>query len=90
MKYAVLLLACLAATPAAALDMGTQTCQDWLDSDDDQQDVMAAWLRGYIAGRSTATLYNLAGARADVAALKVYCRSHKSDSIISAASQWKR
>ena len=70
--------------------MGTQSCQDWLDADDDQQDEMVAWLRGYLAGRATATTYNIGGARVDMAQLKAYCQSHKTDSVISAAGQWKR
>jgi hypothetical protein len=92
MKYACVLiaLAVLAPARAAALDMATQTCQDWLDSDDDQQDEMTAWLRGFIAGRATSTLYEPRAARSDIALLKVYCQSHKEDGLISAASQWKR
>lgn len=76
------------AARAAPLDMSTQTCQDWLDADDDQQDQMVAWLHGYVSGHSGSTLYDLDG-RADEAKLKGYCQGHPTIGVISAAAQWK-
>jgi hypothetical protein len=92
MKYSLILLAVLAATAARAggVDMSTQTCQDWLDADDDVQDLMTAWLRGYIAGRSTSTVYDASRERADRQLLKAYCQTHLQNGVISAASQWGR
>jgi hypothetical protein len=90
MKLALLLIALVAASAARAapLDMGTQTCQDWLDAYEDTQDQMAAWLHGYVAGHSASTLYDIDG-RADSATLKAYCQSHPTTGVISAAAQWK-
>jgi hypothetical protein len=34
-------------------------------------------------------MYNLASARADTTALKLYCQSHHDVGLTSAASQWK-
>ncbi len=73
---------------AAPFDMGGQTCQDWLDASEDEQDAMVAWLRGYLAGKSGATLYDLAGARGDAASLKHYCQGHLTVGLISAGSQF--
>jgi acid stress chaperone HdeB len=90
MKFALILIALLAASPAraASLDMSTQTCQDWLDADDDVQEQMTAWLHGYVSGHSASTLYDVDG-RADAAILKGYCQSHPTTGVISAAAQWR-
>jgi uncharacterized protein YdaL len=90
MKLSLILLALLAASAARAapLDMGTLTCQDWLDADDDQQDQMVAWLHGYVSGHSGVTIYDLDG-RADEAKLKAYCQGHPKFGVVSAAAQWK-
>jgi hypothetical protein len=90
MRFALILIALMGAVSAraAALDMSTQTCQDWLDADDDAQDRMVAWLRGYLSGRSGVTLYNEDG-RGDAATLKVYCQRHPTIGVVSAAAQWK-
>jgi acid stress chaperone HdeB len=92
MRFSLILVVLLAATGAHAggVDMSTQTCQDWLDADDDVQDLMIAWLRGYIAGRSTSTVYDASRARADKQLLKAYCQAHPQNGVISAASQWGR
>ena len=92
MKYSILFIALIAATPvhAAPVDMATQTCQDWLDADDDVQDGMVAWLNGYLASRGTTTLYDPATARARWQTLKGYCQAHKDLSLLTAASQVKR
>jgi acid stress chaperone HdeB len=76
----------LAALPARAgpVDMATLTCQDWIDSSDDEQDQMIAWLRGYLAGRSSATLYDTGASRLDHDRLMVACRRNPSIGVISA------
>ena len=74
---------------AAPVDMATLTCQDWIDASDDEQDQMVAWLRGYLAGRSSATLYDAAAARADHGMLMVACRRNPTIGVISALSQVK-
>ncbi len=90
MRLALILLALLAAASARAapLDMGTQTCQDWLDADDDEQDRMVAWLHGYLGGRANSTVYDVDG-RTDATILKAYCQGHRTIGLISAAAQWK-
>ena len=87
---AIALLATLQGARAAPVEIATQTCQDWLDASDDEQDLMVAWLHGYLAGRATSTLYDFAGQRADAAILKRYCQGHLTTGVISAAGQWKR
>lgn len=91
MRFSLVFIALLAASAARAgpIDMSTQTCQDWLDADDDQQGQMVAWLHGYVSGHSGLTLYELDG-RADEARLKAYCQGHPTIGVISAAGQWKR
>jgi hypothetical protein len=90
MRFALALLILLIAraAPAAPIDMGTLTCQDWLDTDDDQQDRMVGWLHGYLAGRSGATTYDVDG-RADTAILKGYCHGHPTTGVINGALQWR-
>ncbi len=72
---------------AASVDMATLACQDWIDDTEDEQDQMLAWLRGYLAGRATSSLYNPDSARFDRTALKIYCQKHLTTGVISAASQ---
>ena len=88
-SWLIALVLLAAPARAASVDMSTQTCQDWLDAGEDEQDMMVAWLRGYLAGKSTATLYNTSGARMDATALRGYCQGHSDAGLISAASQWK-
>ena len=90
MKISLIFLAMLAASAAGAapIDMATQTCQDLVDADDDQQDQMIAWLHGYVSGHSGSTLYDL-DARADAATLRTYCQNHLTIGVLSAAGQWK-
>ena len=75
---------------AAPQDMNTQTCQDWLDAGEDEQDQMVAWLRGYLAGRSTGALFDLARVRADATSLKRFCQGRLTAGLISAAAAWGR
>ncbi len=83
----LLILAALPARAAPALDMATFTCDDWLDATEDDQDMMLVWLRGYLAGRSGASLYNADALRADRAAMMGFCRAHGSMGLVSAISQ---
>ncbi len=87
----VALICLLLAAPArgASVDMSTQTCQDWIDADEEEQDQMVAWLRGYLAGRSTSSLFDLSASRADAAALKRFCQGNPTVGLVSAASQWR-
>lgn len=82
----------IAALPARAtsVDMATFTCQDWIDASDDEQDQMIAWLRGYLAGRSSATLYDADKTRFDRDTLMVACRRNPTMGVISAMSQAAR
>ena len=84
------LLALAAPARAAPQDMNTQTCQDWLDAGEDEQEQMVAWLRGYTAGRSTGALFDVTRIRADATALKRFCQSHTAVGLVSAAAQWGR
>jgi hypothetical protein len=92
MRYALIVALALAALPAraAAIEMSTQTCRDWLDAEQDVQDQMVAWLRGYLAGRSTSTIYDAGRSRADAQSLRGFCQGHLDIGVISAASQWGR
>jgi hypothetical protein len=92
MRSALIVLLALAALPAraAGVDMSTQTCHDWLDAEQDVQDQMVAWLRGYQSGRSTSTVYDPGRARADAQMLRGFCQGHLDIGVISASSQWGR
>jgi acid stress chaperone HdeB len=84
---AALLSLTLVPARAAPVDMATLTCEDWIDASDDEQDQMIAWLRGYLAGRSSVTLYDARSARGDRDALMVACRRNPTIGVISAMSQ---
>jgi hypothetical protein len=94
MKQIALILLTLAAfaSPgrAAPADMNTQTCQDWLDAGEDEQEQMVAWLRGFIAGRSAGAMFDLSRVRADALTLKRFCQSHLTVGLVSAAGSWDR
>lgn len=75
---------------AAPQDMNIQTCQDWLDAGEDEQEQMVAWLRGYVAGRSTGALFDSSRVRADALILKRFCQTHTTVGLVSAASTWGR
>jgi hypothetical protein len=83
------LLALAAPAHAAEIDMNTQTCQDWLDASEDEQDLMSAWLRGYASGRTSSGLYDVSGSRADSARLKSYCQKHPGNGLLTASGQSK-
>lgn len=87
---APMLIAIAAPARAAPLDMGGETCQDWLDASEDEQDAMVAWLRGFVAGKSGVTLYDLRASRADATTIKRYCQGHLTVSLVSAAGQFGR
>lgn len=74
---------------AAPVDMSTQTCQDWLNSDDDEQEQAVAWLRGYLSSKSGSNLYDFAAPLTDGTTLKRYCQNHLTDGVISAAGKWR-
>lgn len=79
-----------AARADPGVDMATLTCQDWIDATDDEQDLMVAWLRGYLSGRSSSTLYNTNAALADRTALVGYCQRNRAIGVISAMSQLRK
>ena len=90
-RFAFLCLSVLAFSApsrAAPVDMNTQTCQDWLDAGEDEQERMVSWLRGYVAGRATGALFDVLRVRADAMTLKRYCQSHLTVGLVSAATQW--
>ncbi len=88
MRYSLIALVLIAAPArAASVDMGTMTCQDWIDAEDSAQDLMVAWLRGYIAGHSTSTLFDVSRELADAQALRAYCQGHPQTGVVSAMSQ---
>ena len=74
---------------AGEVDMNTQTCQDWLDATEDEQDLMSAWLRGYASGRTSSGLYDVNGSRADTTRLRSYCQHHPSTGLLTASGQGK-
>jgi uncharacterized protein YdaL len=90
MKWLLVLLALSASARAAQVDMNTQTCQDWIDAGEDEQDLMVAWLRGNIAGHASTGLYDMTASRADAAQLKTYCQQHLATGLLSAAGQLKK
>ena len=75
-----------AALAAGPIDMGTTTCQDWIDASDDEQDLMIGWLRGYAAGRATSTLFAPSHERVDRSLLMAFCRGHVTMGLISAGA----
>ena len=91
MRPLMLLALLLFAAPvsAAPFDMSTRTCQEWIDSDEEEQEQTVAWLRGYLSAKSGANLYDFAAVRGDAAALKHYCQNHLDVGVIAAAGQWK-
>jgi len=70
----------------STFDMATFTCQDWLDASDDERDLMLVWLRGYLGGRTGASLYNPDSTRTDRPKMETYCRTHLGIGVISAMS----
>ena len=83
------LLALAPCAQAAELDMNTQTCQDWLDATEDEQDLMSAWLRGYTSGRTSSGLYDVNGSRNDSTRLRSYCQKHPGNGLLTASGQSK-
>ena len=78
----LLLLLVAFASPRGGLpDMNTATCQDWLDAGEDEQEQMVAWLRGFVAGRSTGAIFDLSRVRADAVGLKRFCQSHMASAL---------
>ena len=76
-----------AARAEPGFDMSTLACSDWLNSSDEEQELMVAWLRGYLAGHSTSTIYDTRSARLDRQTLAVFCQHNPTVGVISAASK---
>jgi hypothetical protein len=88
MKYAWLILLALSLPARAApLDMNTQTCQDWLDAGQDEQEQMIAWLRGYVSGRAAGALFDMGRIRLDALTFKHYCQRNLTVGLVSASAQ---
>jgi hypothetical protein len=90
MKWTLVWLTLALPAQAAEMDMNTQTCQDWIDADEDDQDLMTAWLRGYVAGRASSGLFDVNAVRSASAQMKSYCQQHLSMGLLSAVGQVKR
>lgn len=80
---------CLAHTgePARAqtvIDMTMLTCNQFLKSDRDQQDIIAGWMSGYFNSARNVSVLNVTQAARNRAAVSAYCKRHRNETLMSA------
>ena len=79
-----------AAVPAKAqvvLEMSQVTCQDYLKSNPEQQDILASWLSGYYHASKNVATVDLRTAKANVRAVAKYCKSNKKETLMNAVEK---
>jgi acid stress chaperone HdeB len=80
---------CAASTgrPASAqviLDMSLLGCSDYLSSDPERQELIAAWLSGYYNAAKNQPIVDLKRFRANKALVEKYCKKNKKDNLMNA------
>lgn len=80
---------CLAHTgePARAqtvIDMTMLTCNQFLKSDRDQQDIIAGWMSGYFNSARNVSVLNVTQAARNRASVSAYCKRHRNETLMSA------
>jgi HdeA/HdeB family protein len=92
--FAALIVICfiwvVPAIAQVAIHMSFVTCEQFLRSDSERRDIMAAWLSGYInaaKGRKTVDIFGFERNRAIV---EKYCMGHKSEALMNAVQMNSR
>jgi acid stress chaperone HdeB len=91
-KVAVVAAAMMAgaAMPAKAqvvLEMSAVTCEDYLKSNPEQQDILASWLSGYYHASKNVATVDLREAKANVKVVTKYCKSNKKETLMDAVEK---
>jgi acid stress chaperone HdeB len=79
-----------AAMPAKAqvvLEMSAVTCEDYLKSNPEQQDILASWLSGYYHASKNVATVDLRRAEANVKVVTKYCKSNKKETLMNAVEK---
>jgi acid stress chaperone HdeB len=91
-KVAVVAAAMMAgaAMPAKAqvvLEMSAVTCEDYLKSNPEQQDILISWLSGYYHASKNVATVDLREAKANVKVVTKYCKSNKKETLMDAVEK---
>jgi acid stress chaperone HdeB len=91
-KVAVVAAAMMAgaAMPAKAqvvLEMSAVTCEDYLKSNPEEQDILASWLSGYYHASKNVATVDLRKAKANVKVVTKYCKANKKETLMNAVEK---
>jgi acid stress chaperone HdeB len=81
------LCAASAERPARAqviLDMSLLGCSDYLSSDPERQELIAAWMSGYYNAAKNQPMVDLKRFRTNKALVEKYCKKNKRDNLMNA------
>ncbi len=87
---AVALCAATGERPAHAqviLDMSLLGCSDYLSSDPERQELIAAWMSGYYNAAKNQPMVDLKRFRTNKALVEKFCKKHKKDNLMNAIQQ---
>jgi acid stress chaperone HdeB len=66
------------------IDMTMLTCNQFLKSDRDRQDIIAGWMSGYFNSARNVSVFNLTQAARNRNVVSAYCKRHGSETLMSA------
>jgi acid stress chaperone HdeB len=87
---AAALCAASAERPASAqviLDMSLLRCSDYLSSDPERQELIAAWMSGYYNSAKNQPIVDMRRFQTNKALVEKYCKKHKKDNLMNAVQQ---
>jgi hypothetical protein len=82
---AIWLGAGLSSARAGAIDLDTESCQDFLNANGAEVDATLAWLDGYYQDTDAPAVIDLDALKANAAKLKAFCAAHPERTVGAAA-----
>jgi acid stress chaperone HdeB len=72
------------------LDLSLITCKQLLDSDADRQALIGSWMSGYFSASKNISTLEFRYVKRNRAVVGNYCKTHKSDTVMSAMQKnWR-
>lgn len=91
--FAAALLMAASVPPAKAqvvLDMSLITCGQFLSSDPDRKELIASWMSGYFSASKNLNMLDFRYVERNTKVVGAYCRTHKSETLMSAIQKKAR
>ena len=90
-SISVLLLTSIAPARAqVVIDLSMITCKQLLDSDAERQTLIGSWMSGYFSASKNISTLDFRYVKRNRAVVGNYCKTHKSDTVMSAMQKnWR-